>query len=157
MILRLLRTRLARPPGGGWGRAAIIGLVAGSSGLAQLAVDRGTVAGGGGTSSGGGFAISGTTGQADAGPVLGGGAYTVTGGFWALPVAVPTPGAPELGIAAATPGVATISWAPACRGWTLQESGTLNAPAWVNAPSGTNNPVVVPATPPARFYRLHRP
>ena len=28
---------------------------------------------------------------------------------------------------------------------------------WVNAPSGTNHPATVPATLPARFYRLLKP
>lgn len=31
---------------------------------------------------------------------------------------------------------------------------SLNAGAWTNAPSGATNPIVVPATLPAKFYRL---
>jgi hypothetical protein len=40
-----------------------------------------TIDGGGGTSSGGAYALSGTSGQPDAG-VLNGGGYGLTGGFW---------------------------------------------------------------------------
>jgi hypothetical protein len=82
-------------------------------------------------------------------------AQAVTGGFWALPQAVQTPGAPTLTIAPASPGFATISWTPATdTNWMLQERLSLSAGAWTNSPSGATNPVTVPATPPARFYRL---
>lgn len=40
-----------------------------------------TIDGGGGTTSGGAYALTGTSGQPDAG-VLTGGAYGLTGGFW---------------------------------------------------------------------------
>ena len=41
--------------------------------------------------------------------------------------------------------------------WVLQETLSLSAPSWTHSPSGTNNPVVVPATLPMKFYRLHKP
>ncbi len=53
-----------------------------------------TVDGGGGTSSGGVLMLSGTCGQADAGPAMTGGTFSLTGGFWAAPFsnAPPCPG-----------------------------------------------------------------
>lgn len=124
---------------------------------AQFAIDWSTTDGGGGTSMGGVYSVTGTIGQPDAGLTMSGGVYAVTGGFWALPQAVQTPGAPLLRITAALPGYATISWTPANPGWVLQEISNLGTTNWVNSSSGTNNPAVVPATLPARFYRLHKP
>ncbi len=72
-----------------------------------------TINGGGGTSTGGLYTITGTIGQPDAGGPMTGGLFSLTGGFWALPQAVQTPGAPTLTIAPASPGFATISWTPA--------------------------------------------
>ena len=87
-----------------------------------------------------------------------GGPYTVMGGFWALPEAVQTPGAPLLSLTPTSAGFATISWAPATgTNWVLQQSSSLSPAAWTNAPSGATNPVVVPATLPAKFYRLQKP
>jgi len=115
------------------------------------------IAGGGGTSTGGVYSLSGTIGQPDAGGPMGNGPYSLTGGFWALPVLVQTPGAPTLYITNAAPGFATIWWTPPTPGFTLQSTDSLSPTNWVNAPSGTNNPVTVPATLPARFYRLFKP
>ena len=42
-------------------------------------------------------------------------------------------------------------------GFVLQVSDTLTPPAWTNALSAGTNPVSIPATLPARFYRLNRP
>jgi hypothetical protein len=64
---------------------------------------------------------------------------------------------PELRIVAATPGFATISWTPPTPGFVLQESLSLPSIHWTNSPSGTNNPVTVPATSPANFFRLAQP
>jgi len=128
------------------------------SALAQTySIDWHTVDGGGGTSTGGVYAVSGTIGQPDAGSTMTNGQYAVTGGFWALPQAVQTEGAPTLTIAPATPGNVTISWTPPSTNWLLQESMSLSPPAWTNSPSASTNPVVVPATSPTKFYRLSRP
>lgn len=124
--------------------------------FAQYAVDWHTMDGGGGTSAGGAYAVSGTIGQPDAG-VLSGGDYTLAGGFWVLPMAVQQAGAPTLAIAATNAGSATISWAPATPGFVLQEAFSLSPANWTNSPSGTTNPVVVPATLPVKFYRLSKP
>ncbi len=117
-------------------------------------IDWFTIDGGGGTSTGGVYSVSGTIGQHDASGPLTNAQYSVTGGFWALPTAVQTVGAPLLTIVLAGPGQATISWTPATPGFVLQTSASLSPPAWTNAPSGALNPVTVPATGPARFYRL---
>ncbi len=65
--------------------------------------------------------------------------------------------APRLSIVPAVSGSATISWTPATPGWVLQENLNLATTNWVNAVSGSTNPVVVPATLPTKFYRLHKP
>jgi len=119
-------------------------------------IDWFTVDGGGATSTGGVYSVSGTIGQPDAHGPLTNGQYSVTGGFWAL-YAVQTEGAPWLSIVPAGPGQATISWTPPAPGFVLQESLSLSPAAWTNSPSGATNPVVVPATLPAKFYRLRKP
>ncbi|MCL4789435.1 MAG: hypothetical protein KJ070_22045 [Verrucomicrobia bacterium] len=81
-----------------------------------------TIDGGGGTSTGGVYRLTGTIGQPDAGGPMTNGQYSVTGGFWVLPQAVQTPGAPTLTITLASPGFAAISWTPATgTNWFLQE------------------------------------
>lgn len=127
------------------------------AGRAQpFSIDWHTMDGGGGTSTGGVFTLSGTVGQPDT-AVASGGSYLLTGGFWVLPIAVQNTNAPTLLILPADPGFATISWSPASPDFVLQSSATLAPPAWALAPSGTNNPVIVPALGPARFYRLAPP
>ena len=116
-----------------------------------------TIDGGGGTSTNAQFSLSGTIGQPDAGTTLTNGQYSVTGGFWALPQAVQTPGAPLLSITSAGLGQAQISWEPDTPGFVLQETLSLSPTNWVNSASGTNNPVVVPAATPTKFYRLNKP
>ena len=46
---------------------------------------------------------------------------------------------------------------PTTPGFVLQSTDGLAPTNWVNAPSGTSNPATVPATLPARFYRLFKP
>jgi hypothetical protein len=126
--------------------------------LAQFTIPWQTIDGGGGISTGGVFRVTGTIGQPDAGPPAYAGGYTLVGGFWALPQLVQTPGAPTLTIVPANPGFATISWAPATgTNWVLQEATSLSPPNWTNSPSGATNPVTVPATQRAMFYRLFKP
>jgi len=128
-----------------------------SSGFAQYSIDWWTVDGGGGTSTGGAYSVSGTLGQPDAGLTMTGGVYSLTGGFWALPIAVQTPGAPALAIVPHMPGFAVISWSPSSPGFVLQENLSLSTTNWTYSPSGATNPVIVPANLPAKFYRLHKP
>jgi hypothetical protein len=120
-------------------------------------IDWFTIDGGGGTSTNGVYSVSGTIGQPDAGGPMTNGQYSVTGGFWVLPVAVQTTSAPLLMIVPATSGNATLSWSPATPGWVLQENLNLATTNWVNSVSGATNPVVVPATVPKKFFRLHKP
>lgn len=123
----------------------------------NYSVDWHTIDGGGGTSTGGVYSVSGTIGQPDAGPTMTNGQYAVNGGFWALPTIVQVIGAPKLLIAPSAPGQATISWTPASTNWILQESWSLSPANWTNSPSGSTNPIVVPAIVPSRFYRLFKP
>ena len=120
-------------------------------------IDWSKISGGGGTSTGGVFSVSGTIGQQDAGGPMTNGQFSVTGGFWVLPTAVQTPGAPTLKIVPAAPGQAKVSWTPATPGFVLQESFALSPGNWTNSVSGAANPVVVPATLPKKFYRLIKP
>ena len=115
------------------------------------------VAGGGGTSTGGVYSVSGTAGQHDAGGPLTNGVYSLTGGYWALPIAVQTTNAPTLAIVPAAPGWAAISWTPSTPGFVLQETTSLAPTNWINSPSGTTNPITIPALLPSKFYRLHQP
>ena len=114
--------------------------------------------GGGGVSTGGVYSISGTIGQPDASPAMTNGQYSLTGGFWALPTAVLTPGAPVLNISPGTPGFVQISWTPATgTNWMLQQTATLSPSDWTNSPSGFTNHAMVPVQVPAKFYRLAKP
>ena len=121
----------------------------------QYSIDWHKIAGGGSTSTNSQYSLSGTIGQHDAGSPMTGGNYSLTGGFWAL-YAVQTPGTPTLTIAPATPGQATISWTPNTPGFVLQETWSLSPANWTNSPSGATNPVIVPAGPGNRFYRLKK-
>jgi hypothetical protein len=138
------------------GLAMSFGLVAGVA-AQSYAINWHTIDGGGGTSTGGVYSVSGTIGQPDAGPTMTNGQYAVTGGFWALPSAIQTPGGPTLTIAPAGAGQATISWSPNTPGFILQETWVLSPANWTNSPSGSTNPIAVPATLPAKFYRLFKP
>jgi hypothetical protein len=138
--------------------SAVMLLLGGSIAFAQYAINWHTIDGGGGTSTGGVYSVSGTIGQPDASQqTMTGGNYSLTGGFWAL-YAVQTPGAPTLTIVPAGPSQATISWSPATgTNWVLQESLSLSPANWIDSASGSTNPIVVPATLPAKFYRLFKP
>ena len=117
-----------------------------------------TLDGGGGISTGGVFSASGTIGQPDATPTpMTNGQFSVVGGFWALPIAIQTTNSPWLTITMIGPGSAQISWTPNTPGYVLQYTESFTPTNWVNAPSGSSNPVTVPATVPTRFYRLLKP
>jgi hypothetical protein len=120
----------------------------------SYSIDWFKIAGGGGTSTGGLYQVSGTIGQPDAGQVMTNGQFSVTGGFWVLPIAVQTVGAPTLTIVPAAPGYATISWSPNTPGFVLQETVSLSPANWTNSVSGPTNPSTISTTLPAKFYRL---
>lgn len=122
-----------------------------------LSIDWFTIDGGGGTSTGGPYSLSGTIGQPDAGSPMTGGTFSLVGGFWALPFAIQSADAPLITIIPFGSGQARISWAPNTPGFILQETTDLANEPWVNSPSGSANPVVVPAALPIKSYRLRRP
>jgi len=116
------------------------------------AIDWYTIDGGGGVSAGGSYTLSGTVGQPDAG-TLSGDSYTLQGGFWPGLI-VSTPGLPTLYIQLSGNNV-IISWSPSGNGFALEMTGSLSPADWSPAPGG--NPVPLPASETARFYRLKRP
>jgi hypothetical protein len=120
---------------------------------AQFALDWSAIDGGGGTSTGGVYSVSGTVGQPEAGR-MSGGPFTLEGGFWPG-VIVPSAGeAPSLFIQASSDSV-TLSWSPATPGFELEAAADLTGAAWSPAPAG--NPVTIPISGSARFYRLRKP
>ena len=137
--------------------ALLLALTALAAHAQPYAIDWHKIAAGGGTSTGGPYALSGTIGQPDASPPMTNGQFSVTGGFWVLPQAVQTPGAPTLTIVRTAPGLATISWTPDTAGFVLQETPSLSPAEWTDSPSGATNSIVVPATGSANFYRLTKP
>ncbi|RME93310.1 MAG: hypothetical protein D6766_08430 [Verrucomicrobia bacterium] len=70
----------------------------------------------------------------------------------------PSPPPPTITINPAGPGLVTISWPPAAgTNWRLQKRLNLTSGRWADSPTGWTNPVVVPATSAATFYRLFKP
>ena len=124
------------------------------------------IAGGGGLNSTGGvYAVSGTIGQADASGPLGGGMYTLVGGFWALPSAVQTPGAPLLSVESLGGNSVRVYWPLPATGFVLDQATSLVAPPATNAwsqvafPYSTNTTHISITVPSAgnKFYRLRKP
>ena len=103
--------------------------------------------------SGGDYAMRGTIGQPDAAN-MDGGDFVIHGGFW-VPQAVQVEGAPWLYIMAEGGTNVVVSWSPDDPGWLLQETDDLMT-NWWNSASGSTNPISIPATEAAMFYRLHR-
>lgn len=133
-------------------RTLIIALAAAALGAtAQYSINWSTLDGGGNTASGGDFAIRGTIGQPDASH-MDGGDFVIYGGFW-VPKAVQVAGAPWLSIVAEGGTNVVVSWTPVDLGWVLQETFNLQS-NWVDSVSGSINPVSIPATEAAMFYRL---
>jgi len=60
-------------------------------------------------------------------------------------------------ITASSPGFATISWEPNTPGYVLQKTASLSSDNWMDSASGSTNPIVVPFTSQAMFYRLAKP
>ncbi|MCW5551284.1 MAG: DUF642 domain-containing protein [Verrucomicrobiae bacterium] len=70
---------------------------------------------------------------------------------------VPVEPLPHLSIAPAGPREVRISWSPNSPGFVLQEAFDLSTADWTNAPSGSANPITVPAAGHTRLYRLFKP
>lgn len=134
--------------------AALLTSAAASVNAQTYSIDWFTIDGGGGTSAGGAYSLSGTIGQPDAGAMTGGN-YSLTGGFWSIQ-AINAPDFPRLSITPAGDNV-IISWTPGTPGFVLQGNGSLATVSWADAPSGSTNPISVPASAAARFYRLRKP
>ena len=138
------------------------GLVATGSLPAQsYSVDWYKIAGGGGASTGGNSQISGSIGQADAGPAIAGGNYSLTGGFWSLISMVQTAGAPVLTVTDVNHQV-TVSWPAGTGGWTLQQNPSLATAGWITSsyPVNTTNGLAsITITGPTGnlFFRLNHP
>jgi hypothetical protein len=64
---------------------------------------------------------------------------------------------PTLAITASNATNAIVSWTPATWGWFLQERTNLTVGTWSSAPSGELNPVTIPGTNSAKFFRLTTP
>lgn len=136
-----------------------------AAGQAQTySIDWYKVAGGGGTSTGGVYSVSGTIGQADAGPTMSGGSYTLTGGFWSILQAVQTPEAPYLTVFRTETNTVAVWWPLPDQGWKLQYSGNLSASpvVWTEIPppyptNATACYYTEPLPQGNRFYRLHKP
>jgi hypothetical protein len=131
----------------------------------NYAVDWFTIDGGGGTSTGGVYAVSGTTGQPDAGH-MSGGPFTLDGGFWGIVAAIQTEGAPTLSVEL-TNGWVKVSWPAPAPDWVLTETnrltgvGSLPCPQVSAAQYQTNagRIFILTAPQPAqnRYYRLRKP
>lgn len=121
--------------------------------MAQYTINWSTIDGGGGTSSGGDFTMRGTIGQPDAAN-MDGGDFVIHGGFW-VPQAVQVEDGPWLYIVSEGGTNVVVSWNPDIPGWILQEAPNLQT-NWTDSVSGSANPVSIPATEAARFYRLRQ-
>ena len=128
----------------------------------DYSIDWFKISGGGGTSTGGVYSVSGTIGQPDAGGAMSGGNYSLTGGFWSLVAAVPTPGAPALGISRSGTSV-IISWPYPSSGWSLEQNPNVAIPSgWKTSTNSisTNssvNSITISAPAGNLFFRLHHP
>jgi len=61
-----------------------------------------------------------------------------------------------LSIAPDSPGFVALAWGPEIPGYVLQEKPILST-NWTDSASGTTNPIVIPITAPAMFYRVATP
>jgi hypothetical protein len=150
----------------------LVGLLAlgiGGAGAQPYSLTGHVVAGGGGAATGGRFQITGTIGQAEAGPRLNGGCLTIVPGFWSAYAVVPTPGAPELRVRPVDANYVRVSFTPGCGNWVLQWTRVLenNAAATVWTDDAAGNLMMdggelvrefhVPSWGPRLFFRLRQP
>lgn len=141
--------------------------VGGLTAPAQYTINWTKIAAGGATTpnTGGVYAMSVTIGQPDASGPLSGGSYTLVGGFWALPTAVQTPGAPLLSVEKLGGNNVRVYWPLTATGFVLDQTTALaTSPAtsvWsqVSFPYQTNaTHISITVTPSAnKFYRLRKP
>ena len=93
---------------------------------------------------------------------MSGGNYSLTGGFWSLVAAVPTPGAPTLGISRAGSSI-IVSWPYPSSGWALEQNlDVATTSGWKTSTNAvtTNasvNSITITAPTGNLFLRLHHP
>jgi hypothetical protein len=139
--------------------AALVGMLASVTTLAQTySVNWSAVDGGGGTSTGGVYTVSGTIGQPDAGKLTGSN-YALEGGFWRIVGAVQAPGAPYLWVTRTPTNTVCVWWALSGTSWQLRATTNLitGGSSWSSCSYFTNgaNGVYVEAPPLGnKFYRL---
>src|SRR5262249_36635720 len=66
-------------------------------------------------------------------------------------------GTPELTINSSASKMVSLSWPSTATGFTLEQSATMATNSWVPAPTGATNPISIPSTNAALFYRLTHP
>ena len=143
--------------------AACMTVMATTARAQTFAIDRFTIAGGGGTSTSAVYALSATIGQSDAGQMSEGN-YSISGGFWSVVTAIQTPVTPLLGAERIGNGV-RLSWPLAAAGFIPEQSTTLTASpsiSWAQVPSpyqtnATHIFIDVPIQGGSKFYRLRKP
>lgn len=133
----------------------------------NYSIDKSVIAGGGALNSTGGiYSVSGTIGQVDASGPLNGGTYTLVGGFWALPTAIQTPGAPLLSVEKLAGNNVRVYWPLPATGFVLDQTTPLVSPPATNAwnqvafPYQTNaTQISITLGSPSgnKFYRLRKP
>ena len=123
-----------------------------SASAQPYAIDWFTVSGGGGASSGSSYSATSSIGQPDA-ATLSGGIFDLTGGF--LAGAEPPTPAPKLHVKQMD-SMVVLWWDPATPEFELETTTNLSSPSWMPASSGSTNPVNIPVTGTAQFYRLRR-
>lgn len=60
---------------------------------------------------------------------------------------------PSLSLSPSTNGQISLSW-QSDTNWILQETLQMDSGVWTDAPSGSTHPIIVPAEPATKFYRL---
>ena len=129
----------------------------------RFTITKSTIDGGGaGSAAVSRFALTGTTGQADAAPVpaSAGGRFNLQPGFWGQVTLVQIPGAPELTMRPSRlPGYAILAWPVSVTGYVLQQSPDMTAVAWTSVTirvvdNATEHTVLMPLTASRQFFRL---
>ena len=148
---------------------AAAAVLVGTLSAQPFSISPAVIATGGGTASGGPFRLTGTIGQANAGPRLSGECLSVEPGFWGTYAVVTTPGAPILHVRQLDPNYVQVAFAPGCGAWVLQWTRVLEtdptATVWTDDDTGnlvlvgdelTRN-FHVPSWGSRLFFRLRSP
>jgi len=112
-------------------------------------------------SSGGTYSVKSTVGTTGGGTTASGGSFSVTSSPWMAAI-VETPGAPKLGIEAAS-GAVKVTWPSASTGYVLQvNTNSVSSVDWSNVTAtipddGTMKTLVVNPPTGNRYYRLSKP